>query len=208
MSEVIIETTIPPIELPGNPGATESSELPLEGEPGYDPEAPLGRNKDGSPRKKRGRKPGSTNSGTTRTRGFAFNQEDLAQQIVEMTIPVAFVSPLASAVIEERAERTAKALITLARNSPRVAKALAGFQSGTAYAELLFLPIGIAVAVAVDYGKLTPDNFLARKYNIDTYYYQFVGEAQRVTPTGNNGYHPDEVPNVQTHSGFFNANPE
>jgi hypothetical protein len=168
---VIIESSIPPIDAddstPGVDGDT-------------DPEAPYGRRKDGTPAKRRGRQPGSTATGTRRAK-VSLNQDELAQQIIEMSIPMAFFSPLASAVIDERADRTAKALITLAQNSPRFAKGLATFVSGSAYAELVFLPIGILTAVMVDYGRMSHESFLARKFNIDVHYNTFMMTQTRIT---------------------------
>ena len=158
---------------------------------GYDPEAPYGRNKDGTPSKKRGRAAGSANTGggTTKRRatGVGMSEEQLAQWIVEMSIPVAFLSPLAACVIDDRAERTAKALLTLANNSPRFAKALRSATSGAAYIELVMLPIGIMTAVMVDYGRLEPEAFLSKKYGIDKHYYEFMNTNVRITnePTGN-----------------------
>ncbi len=170
MSEVIIESSIPPLDADENP--------PTD----FDPEAPYGRRKDGTPAKRRGRQPGSTNIGTGNRRvKVSLNQEELAQQIVEMSIPMAFFSPLASAVIDERADRTAKALITLAGNSPRFAKGLATFISGSAYAELVFLPIGILTAVMVDYGRMSHESFLAKKFNIDIHYNTFMMTQTRIT---------------------------
>ena len=161
MTEVIIESALPPIEM---------NDTPETG--GIDVEAPFGRKKDGTPARKRGRQPGA--SGASRSSGPLMSQDALAMTIVEMSMPVALFSPLAAAVIDDRADRTAKALLTLARQSPRFARALKGLNATTAYTELIFLPLGIATAIAVDYRKLPPDNYIAQKFGITEHYHRFV----------------------------------
>jgi len=201
MADVIIESMLPPM------GADLSEPFDDPNATGFDPEAPYGRNKDGTPSKKRGRAAGSTNVGGTSKRRTAvgLSEEALAQTIVEMSIPLAFFSPLASAVLDDRADRTAKALLTLAGNSPRFAKGLKTFASGSAYAELVMLPIGLLTAVMVDYGRMQPDAFLAKKYNIDQHYAQFMATSTRITnEPGQNGsgeYHQDQQ--VDSRSGLI-----
>jgi hypothetical protein len=171
MSDLLDETEIEPVaEDPWAFSAEESGE---------DSEAPYGRNKDGSPRKKRGRKPG-TSTGTGTRRSAKFEKSVIADKITEyLAVPVSVASPLAASVIDDRSEKVAESLILLAGHSPRFAKGLAGFMKGSAYAELIMFPIAVTVAFAVDYQRISPYSFPAKQFKIDQFYEMLVAEADR-----------------------------
>lgn len=144
-----------------------------------DEEAPYGRKADGTPRKKPGRPAGSTNSGSLskRTARFNLDKEEIADLLVEkVSLPVAVYSPLASFVIDDRAEKTAEALLVLAKHSPRLAKALAKAQQYGAVFELALLPLGIVTALLVEFGRLKPDSQVSIKFNIDVGYERLYGQ--------------------------------
>lgn len=191
MSELLEESDIDPESLTGNQGDFDADpeEIP-------DPEAPLGRNKDGSPRMRRGRKPGtSTGSGGRKAK---FEKSLIADKITEyLAVPVSVASPLAASVIDDRSEKVAEALILLAGNSPRFARGLASFLKGSAYAELVMFPMAITVAFMVDYQRMSPYAFPSKQFKIDQFYEMLVEEANRPVE-----YREQAAPPVETRSGL------
>lgn len=187
----IVESALPPPEgEEGDWTVIESTELP-EDATTNDPEAPYGRFNNGKPRK---HPAGSKASGNTTVR-LKVTEQELADKITEyIALPVAMVSPLASAVIDDRAERTAKALTTLAGNSPRFAKGLKLFMKGSAYGELFMLPVAVAIAGLVDFGRLAPNAMAAQRLGITTHYFELYGAN---TEAGMNGHSK-----VEPRSGF------
>lgn len=143
-------------------------------------------NKDGTPRKKRGRPPGSKNSGG----GSISNLEGKLAESMRAYIggPIAVISPLAMAVVDDRADRTASALCTVAARSPKMKKALETFVSSAGMMELALFPIGIAFAVMVDLGKVPYNSLPSRHFKIDKFAAELYGtEApilQTVEPDG------------------------
>jgi hypothetical protein len=88
---------------------------------------------------------------------------ELADRIREyIAIPLGMVSPLGMAVLDHRADRTAKALCRVAQTSPRMRKALERFVQGSAVADLGGTVIAVMIAVSVDMHKLEPDSMPAR----------------------------------------------
>lgn len=153
-----------------------------------DEEAPYGRKKDGTPKKKPGR-----NLGTANVTGIKLSEEALADKITEyIGIPVATFSPLACAVIDDRSERVAKALIMLSTSSPRLAKGLKLFIKGSAYGELIMFPAAIAIACLVDYQRLAPNAMPAQKLNITDFYMQLYGDGEP-TPKMNGNNNREDV---------------
>jgi hypothetical protein len=157
---------------------------PGDDSPGFDPEAPYGRKKDGTPAKKRGRQPGS--SGGSRTTSLAKLEPELADKIVEyIGLPMTVISPLAAGVIDNRAEKTAKSCIRLAESSPRFRQALESFIKGSAVSDIGLTAVAVLVAIRIDRTDQTPEEMgmVARYFDIDEIYYLVYPEA----PQNGNG---------------------
>lgn len=142
----------------------------------------FGAGSSGETPKRRGRPPGSANK-----KKLAELEQPLADKIVEYMGYASFASPLALAVAEERADRTAKAMIRLAARSPRILKGINTFIEGSDYVVLISFPIAIATAVAVDWNRLQPDSKPARVFNIDKYWKELYGQEGTDVP-------PEAVP--------------
>ena len=187
MAEVeLVESELPGIEF------TKPDDFALGGED--DADAPYGRKADGTPKKRPGRPAGGSSGTSTRkapTLSLAQLETELADKIVEVTIPFSLTSPLAGAVIDERAERTAKGLVTIAGGSPRFKKALEKAVKASAMWDVLSLPAGIAIAHMVEFGKLNPNAMISRKFHIDRHWVA-LGYNERFNPenmpAGQNGH--------------------
>lgn len=167
------------------PAAIEDTELDADEETSE--EAPYGYKADGTPRKRPGRKPGSTNSGSTSSRGLENLREPLTQRLVEyMGAPLMMVSPIGAAVWEERADRTADAILVLARRSPRWRKWLERFVAGSAGGDIGITMVGVVTGIMVDNGRVSPEGKIARYYGIDDIYTELYG-AYDAAQNGN-GY--------------------
>lgn len=159
--------------------------------PSDDEEAPWGRKKDGTPKKKPGRTAGvdygpSGGSGGTRKKTVA--QEELAEKLVEFFgPPLAFISPLGLAVFEDRADKTSRALINLSKTRPRIKKLIDGMIAGSSVLDLVLLPIGIAVAMQVERQRTHPDSMMASYFNIDELFPQLYPDGY--TQNGSNPQH-------------------
>src|SRR4051812_36722614 len=100
MANNIVESEIPEIESIGSPVIEQPNS------------EPTGRRKPGRPK-------GSVNKASLDSL-----KKDLTDFMVEGSAAIAPISPLAMAVIDERAERTANAIVILAGSSPRLVNAL------------------------------------------------------------------------------------
>lgn len=130
----------------------ESSLPPPEPGPGV---TTLGADAPAQP-KRRGRPPGSKNR-TSSTTSLAQLEERLRDKLLEeMVVPIAFVSPLAAANVEMRAERTAKAAIRLAAKNPKVKKGIEKIIDGSDVFTVAMFPLSTAVCVMVDWGMMPP----------------------------------------------------
>ena len=171
MSEIQLDTgTLPGLD--GNPGDDKDGSI--------DP-APYGYNKDGTPKRKPGRKPGGTVS-------LSKMEPELADKLVQyIGLPMTVISPLAAGVIDARAEVTAKSLVRLAETSPRFRKALEAFVKGSAVSDVGLTAIAVIVAVRVDRTNQTPEDMgmVARYFDIDEIYLQVYGQ-----PKNRNGSEP------------------
>lgn len=128
-------------------------------------EAPYGRFKNGKPRKTPGGKPGGGNVGG---RSLQSLRDPLAERIVEyLGAPLGMISPLGLAVLDERSERTADAMIALATRRPRVRKMIERFVEGSSAVDLGSTVVGIGVAIQVDRGVVDPEGKASRYFNID-----------------------------------------
>lgn len=145
-------------------------------------EAPYGYKADGTPRKKPGRPKGSTNTGVSSTRSSGSRRTSLEQEIYEaiggdIAATVGTLAPLVAWVLEERAERTARALASIANRSPNFKK---GLERALVYRDVLALvslPPAIAVAVAVEMGIVKPDSNMSRRFHLYEPYLAMYGEG-------------------------------
>lgn len=143
-------------------------------------EAPFGRFKSGKPRKTPATGGGG---GTTRIPGRSLSslKEPLADRMVEyLGPPLAILSPLSVAVLDDRAEKTADALISIAVRRPRVRKMIERFIEGSSTFDLGATVVGLGVAIQVDHGRMEADANLARYFNIPTLYEETYGESPPV----------------------------
>lgn len=158
-----------------------------------DEEAPWGRKKDGTPKKRPGRQPGVDYGGSTGGRGTARKtvaQEELAEKLVEFFgPPLAFVSPLGLAVFEDRADKTSRALINLSKTRPRIKKLIDGMIAGSSVLDLVLLPIGIVVAMQVERERTHPDSMMASYFNIDELFPQLYPDGYVQSNNGNVNHH-------------------
>jgi hypothetical protein len=139
-------------------------------------EAPYGYKADGTPRKRPGRPPGSY-SGTGKKKSFDSLKEPLADRIVEyIGPPIAFVSPLGLAVIEDRADKTAAALCTLAATRPRVAKIIQGLIAGSASADVVLTGVAVLIAIGVEHHRIEPNSMPSHYFRIDEFYAELYGD--------------------------------
>ena len=132
-------------------------------------EAPYGYKKDGTPAKKRGRKAGS--SGTSSSPSRSGSRSNLEREIYEalggdIAATVGTVAPLVAYVIDERAERTAKALASIAKRSPNFAKGIERILVYRDFLTLASLPPALAVAGMVEFGMIKPDSSMSRRFGL------------------------------------------
>jgi hypothetical protein len=117
---------------------------------------------------------------------------ELGDRIREyVAIPLGMVSPLGCAVLDQRADRTAKALCRVAATSPRMRKALERFVQGSAVADIGGTIAAVIIAVSVDMHKLEPDSMPARFAGVpeawatvrpDEPYFSLNGHNENVGP--------------------------
>ena len=94
-------------------------------------------------------------------------EKDLGDRIREyVAVPIGMVSPLGCAVLDERADRTAKALCNIAANSPRMRKALERFVTGSSLVDVGGTMVAVFIAVSVDLHKIEPMSVPARFANV------------------------------------------
>lgn len=162
---------------------TELVETPvdLETEP-EEPseEAPYGYKADGTPRAKPGRKSGSGGGTGGATRRSSASLQSLREPLIERlvdygAIPLAMTSPIAAAVWEDRAEKTADAILVLAGRSKRWRKWVERFVAGTAAGDLGITFAGVFAGMLVDAGRMSPNGKMAHYYGIDEIYEELYG---------------------------------
>lgn len=168
MSTVIEQTELPE-DLP-----PAGEEPPTEEEPSE--EAPYGYKADGTPRKRPGRKPGSSSGGGS-SKGLEHLRKPLEQRLTEyLGAPLIFVSPIAAAVWEQRVEQTANSILVLASGSVRWRKWVERFVKGSAAGDLGITFVGVATGMLVDAGRVAPDGKVAQFYGIPDIYTSLYGE--------------------------------
>jgi hypothetical protein len=162
----------------------EKSSLPppaeKEGEE-VDEDAPYGYKADGTPKKRPGR-PAGASGGTRKATGTSVAKlkelkEPLAERLVEyLGPPIGFASPLALGVLDDRADKTADALINLAIKRPRIRKIVEGLVEGSSTVDLALTAVGIMVAISVDMQRSRPDTMVANYFDIPRIWEETYGE--------------------------------
>lgn len=153
----IIESALPDIEFVRTP-ASEAASVPSE--------TPTG--------KRRGRPPGS---GTKSVAAMDRLQAEIVQEIIGLAVNVGTVSPLTAVVLDERADKTAKALVIIAGKSPRFLKGLESAVKAGAIVDLAVLPIMVGTAFMVDMERIAPDSFIARRTGMDKKHQELYPES-------------------------------
>lgn len=156
MSDKIVESELPGIELVENPIVEEVS-----------------------PRRGPGRPKGSKNAPSTAKQEQI--ADEVSQKMLEVFLPIGIVSPLAYCVLEDRSDRFAKALVKRSTKNPKLKAAIDAFLSGTDVIEIAMLPAGMIVAALVDYNRLSPESKPAHHFRIDEHYL----EIYEVEPSTN-----------------------
>ena len=154
---------------------------PLEGfmEDGELDDAPYGRKADGTPKKKPGRPAGSGGGSTSskpRGGGDAALGQRIADELVELSAPLALVSPMAMVHVETRADRTGAALVSISKKYPRVKHAIDAYFNSVAYKDLVLFVGGIPVAIMMDYGMLKPNSPVGIPWGMERIYREAHGE--------------------------------
>lgn len=153
-------------------------------------EAPYGYKADGTPRKRPGRPPGSaggTGGRPRKTKNFDELKDPLAERLIEyFGPPIGFVSPLALAVLEDRADKTAIALCTLASTRPRIAKMITGMIAGSASVDLAMTGVALMVAVGVEMQRIDPGSMVSHYFNVDTFYVELYNQQEGTQENGHN----------------------
>ena len=170
MANEVVESELPGIEFVGSPVVEEEK-----------PQT----------ERKRGRPKGSVSKAS-----LDKLQEEIAESIVEASAAIAVASPLAMAVLDERADKTASAIITLAGGSPRLINALKKTVKARAVITIAETCSAVSVALMVDYNRMQPDSLMAQKFGVTGHYLIAYPPAEN---NGNGNGHVD----IQTRSGLF-----
>lgn len=164
--------------------ASSEDESPLPPPGGKAPEPDSGEPK---------RKPGRPKGSTSRASLDSLETKLREKLLEELIVPVAFVSPLAAANIEARAERTAKAAVRMASKNPAVRKGIERMLDGSDFFTLAMFPLSTALCVMVDFGMMPIDAMPAKavgapryaeELGIEDRYYEGIVSPE---PNGNGG---------------------
>jgi hypothetical protein len=141
-------------------------------------EAPYGYKADGTPKKRPGRPKGSVGGSTGGgSKKYEKLKEPLAEKIVEyLGPPLAFTSPLAAGVLDDRADKTAAALCTLAATRPRIARIIDSLLSGGASIDLAITGMALVTAFAVEANRIEPNSAASHAFGVDRVYYELYTE--------------------------------
>lgn len=157
-------------------------------DPESDPEAPYGRKADGTPKKKPGRPSGSGGGSTGGTRKSSSSLVKLEEELADalggdLAASIGTVSPLVAFVLDDRAERTARALSRIAGRSPRFRKGLEAALTYRDFLTLATLAPAIAAAAMVDFNMIQPSSQMARRFGLDKAWDICYGESGSEMPT-------------------------
>lgn len=189
------DTGLPPLDgMENGHNEWEPSPVPLP-DSETNSEAPYGYKADGTPRAKPGRKPGSGGGSGSGTRK-AFGSSDAAfgsrisDELIELSAPLAIVSPMAMAHVARRADKTAMALVNVSKKHPRVKLAINAYFDSVSYKDLVLFVLGIPIMVMIDYRMLRPDSKIGIPWHAQEIYqecYQSEGSEQQPEAAGYRG---------------------
>lgn len=179
-----------PVALPPLDDSTGDVEFDSQTEP-FDTDAPYGYKADGTPKKKPGRPKGSTNaigSGSSRGSGSDSAFADrISNELIELSAPLAIVSPMAMGHVARSADRTSRALVNISKKHPRVKLAINAYFDSISYKDLALFVIGIPVAVMMDFGMLKHDSKIGIPWHMEEIWQECYGEEMNGTETSMNG---------------------
>jgi len=114
---------------------------------------------------------------------------EVADRIREyVAVPIGMISPLGCAVLDERSERTAKALCRIAATSPAMRRALERFVQGSAMVDLAGTMIAVTIAVGVDLHRIEPNSMPARMVGVPHHWMNiYPDETMWQHSNGNSG---------------------
>jgi hypothetical protein len=120
---------------------------------------------------------------------------ELLNPIAKFAKGLAFVAPTVSAVLLDRGESTARALVGIAANHPRMLAALRSTTQVGDGAELLETALAAGIALALDFGRMPPTHPLAVLTGTAALYHQIHPEhAPDSAPYAGNGHPPGPPP--------------
>lgn len=139
------------------------------------------------PPRRRGRPPGSISKVKTEEL-----TEKLTDQLISITVPLGIVSPLAYDYLCDQAESTAKALVRIAVKNPKARKALERFATGSDYAEIIKLPVGVTIGCLIDLQRVRPDTLIGKPFGMENRIQKLYGDDGSENPVqnGNGVYAP------------------
>lgn len=132
------------------------------------------------PPKRRGRPPGTKN----KPKFDGLEQEITEKLTSTVALPISALSPVGAAVLMNRSEKTAKAMVRLATKYPTFAKYLQTALEGTAGMEIVITLVGVSFGFMVDMGQMQYDSMPAKMFGIDDIVAEIYPESQQ---NGNNG---------------------
>lgn len=116
----------------------------------------------------------------------------LCEPIARLATGVAFVAPTMSAVLLDRGDRTAKALVNIAAGRPRMLAALRRTTQAGDASELAETGFRCLIALALDVGRIPLDHPLAMVTGTTAMYREVHPEPE--TPFSSNGHTPPGPP--------------
>lgn len=148
-------------------------------------------NDDGTPqltetgriKRKYGKRDGSTSKGTnTRAPANSRLAQELLDPLAKIAMALSFTAPTASAVLIERGEKTATALVGIAAGHPKMLAALQRATKVGPAADLVETAIMMAIAVSLDMGRIPPEHPLAGLTGVGALYQAVHPEAAAAAP--------------------------
>lgn len=111
-----------------------------------------------------------------------------------MSAAIAPASPLVMAALDERADKTAHAIVILAGNSPRLINALKKTVKARAAITIAETLSAVSVAAMVDYNRMRYDSPIAQKFGVT----ENFEKVYTIIETNGNGGEP-----TRSRSGLF-----
>lgn len=169
------------MKIPGFGGDSSGEDSPLPPPEFSGRETDVSPSGEASSGKRRGRPPGSASKQSLDKLGEQFKD----WMLEELVVPITFVSPLAAANIEARAERTAKAAMHIAAKNPKVRRGIEKAIAGSDYFVLAMFPLTTAVCVMVEMGMMSPASPPARAAGVPGLWQEIYPEDEPVNQPRN-----------------------